>query len=255
MSQNILLAPHPVHYLLAYGLLVPFAIFGARKVLKYKPILGWLPVAWVLLFPLLAYIPHNTQRRWVEGIWIALVVLALSFYEKDEKSILIRPIHLLLLTLPSTLIIWFGGLLAARQSAEPLFRRTNEVRIFEFVGENSGSEAVILSSYQSGNALPAWASVYVVIGHGPESVGINADSDELRSLVKSFYQIDTSDLFRIDLLRDYGVDYVFWGPHERALGEWDPGDANYLQLIHQSREYALFSVRMDDLIDIIYAFK
>lgn len=249
MTQKILSAPHPVHYLLAYGLLIPFAIFGTRKLLFDKPFQGWLPVAWVSILPFLAYIPHGTQRRWVEGVWVALVVLAVYFFERKEKTISLRPALLFLLVLPSTLVIWIGGLMAAGHPAEPLFRKANEVSVFQYIAQISEPGEVVLSSYQTGNALPAWAPVFVVIGHGSESFGFNANSEELKLFAEDFYQVGSSDGFRIDLLRDYRVDFVFWGPHERALGGWDPRNASYLQLIHQREEYAVFSVDKAELFD------
>ena len=36
------------------------------------------------------------------------------------------------------------------------------------------------------------------------------------------------------LLAEYGVDYVLWGPAERALGEFDPGQAAYLRPIYDA---------------------
>ena len=46
--QNIILSPHPIQYLLAYGLLLPIAFGGAYFVLLDDPWRGWFPVVWVL---------------------------------------------------------------------------------------------------------------------------------------------------------------------------------------------------------------
>jgi hypothetical protein len=99
-------------------------------------------------------------------------------------------------------------------------------------------DPVVLSSYDTGNALPAWASVYVVIGHGPESVNFA----ELDPRVRGFYQIETSDHSRQSLIQEFGVDYVFWGPKEKLLGEWNPDNAAYLHRVYQQGDYVLFEV-------------
>jgi hypothetical protein len=50
-EQNIITSPHPLHYLLAYGLAIPLAILGARRLLSERPWDGWLVVAWALATP------------------------------------------------------------------------------------------------------------------------------------------------------------------------------------------------------------
>ena len=84
-AQNILPSPHPFHYLFAYGLIVILAILGALYFLRQRPWSGWLPLAWAISLPALAYAPTNIQRRLPDGIWVALVVLALAGLEQIES--------------------------------------------------------------------------------------------------------------------------------------------------------------------------
>ena len=44
------------------------------------------------------------------------------------------------------------------------------------------------------------------------------------------------------LLSEFNVSFVLWGPNERALGAWDPHLAAYLSLAYESEDYAIFSV-------------
>jgi hypothetical protein len=242
-AQNIIRSPHFAHYLLAYGLVLPYAWLGGRTLLRRNPWLGWLPVGWVVLFPILAYLPLDLQRRLPEGVWVAWVVLAMVPLESwlaERHRWRLAPFIPLFLLFPSTLLLWFGGLQAARQPQMPLFRPAAEVALFERLGSTVIKDEVVLASFETSNPLPAWAPLRMVIGHGPESAGMA----ELLPEVAAFYSSDTTDVRRLALLRRFDVHFVFWGPAERLLGDWDPHQATYLQPLYQVGEYAVFQVNM-----------
>lgn len=245
-AQNLILSPHPLHYLLAYGLLVPFAIWGSIRLLKSNPVIAWFPIAWVLVLPVLAYAPVNVQRRMPEGIWVAWVVLALSAFQglRIGKQEIRRFRYFQLfstLLLPSTLLLLSGGMLAAAHPNPPIFYPANEVTLFETLDTQTRPGEVVLADYKTGNALPAWAPLRVVIGHGPESANLAS----LLPQVEAFYQSQTSDAERLKFLQAFHVRYVFWGPDERSLGSWDPKDAPYLTRVFQSGEYEVYEVLAD----------
>jgi hypothetical protein len=204
-GQNRILSPHPLHYLLAYGLLLPFAFFGARRLFRLRPWDALLLVPWVIALPILAYAPFNLQRRLPEGIWIALVILAVSGLEgvwAGDREARHRPLGRwfslpLLLAFPSTLILLAGGWLTVLRPALPVFRPAAEVAAFQFLQEHARPGEVILSAYESGNPLPTWAPVRVVNGHAPES----AHLAHLQPLVVAFFDTHTPDSTRLDLLR------------------------------------------------------
>ena len=240
--QNLIRSPNPIHYLLAYGLLLPFAVWSGPRLLRAQPWTGWFPVGWILLFPVLAYIPVDLQRRLTEGVWIAWVTLAMAALDNLElpsqanrRRWLTLPMWLLFL---STLLLLAGSLQAVSRPAGPLFRSKNEVRVFEFLQSQGVVGQVVLAAYETGNALPAWAPVRAVIGHGPESVNLAV----LGPQVAAFYAADTPDTQRLEVIHQFNVQYVFWGPAERALGSWSPGQAFFLRPVYQAGDYQLFQV-------------
>ena len=239
-AQIITLAPHPWHYVVAYGLLLPFAIAGVINIFKLKLIDAGFLVAWLIALPFLLAVPIGMQRRLVEGFWVALIILALIALDQLQEPLSKMLQYLFILAFPSTLFLLLGGYLAAVNPIEPLFRPVDEVAAFNFLAENTDGEAVVLSSFDTGNPMPAWASVFVVIGHGPESVFLS----ELEPRVIAFYQTDTPDVQRWDLLTEFDVDYVFWGPAEQELGDWEPGSVRYLSLVHQSGDYEIYKVNL-----------
>ena len=129
-------------------------------------------------------------------------------------------------------------MIVAGHPGGPIFRPTQEVQAFEFLAANANVDDVILSSYNTGNPLPAWAPLRVLVGHGPES----ANLDELLLHVDAFYKVSTPDSERQALIEEFDIRYIFWGPEERAIGDWDPLQAVYLTTIYKQGEYQIFQV-------------
>lgn len=228
-GQNIIRSPHPAHYLLAYGLLFIPAAKGLSSLIKARSREALLPVAWLALLPLLAYAPHNLQRRLPEGIWVALVILAAVGLSKWSIRGPLRLAFTGPLLLSSAFIL-FGAIEFAGTPGEPIFRSRDEILAFSAINHQAEPGDVVLSSFEIGNALPAWAPVRVVIGHGPESINL----DQLEAQVSQFF---AGGLSAQDLLADQDVDFVFYGPAERELGSV-PEDV--LELVYSNGSYQLF---------------
>lgn len=258
-SQNIISSPHLLHYLVAYGLYLPLAIYGGIQMVREKPWVAWLPVSWVSVLPLLAYAPYNLQRRLPEGIWVALITLSLYSFtysntttsEENSGGFQGQPAGLrrcstlliaclFMLTIPSTIFLLVGGFLVVNNVGLPLYRPVDETLVFEYLAQAGEPWAVVLSSYDTGNALPAWAPMRVVIGHGPESIGLK----ELNRQVDGFYDHELTDAQRLGLISEFDIKYIFWGPNEQMLGDWIPEHAEFLEIATQNGDFALYVVRL-----------
>jgi uncharacterized membrane protein len=113
-----------------------------------------------------------------------------------------------------------------------------EVGAFEWLNEHGDPDQMVLSSYETGNAIPAWASSFVVIGHGPES----ANLVEFRVQVSAFYSGRLSRGEQLEFIEKQGIDNVFFGPAERELGDIDLNDYDYLKRVFQSGQYEIYEV-------------
>ena len=241
-TQNRILSPHPVHYAVGYGLLALPALFGGWRLVREGDDRALLLVTWVLAFPVLAYAPHNLQRRLPDGVWVALATLsAVGFaFWRLKKTRLNRWIGLavLILALPSSLMLVAGGFGVALTPSEPSFRPADEVEAIQWLSGEVEPGSLVMAAFESGNVLPAWAPVRVVIGHGPES----ADLPTMSSIVGGFYDDEMSDEERIDFIHDKDIGYVWRGPHERELGSWDPAGVDFLTLIYRQGDYEIYRV-------------
>jgi hypothetical protein len=122
--------------------------------------------------------------------------------------------------------------------AEPAFFPGNEERAAEWLADAATPGDVVLSSFEVGNRLPTIAPVRVVIGHGPES----AELANLKPQVAAFFS-SMAEGQRQAFLADLEIRFVFVGPIERTLGEWDPARADFLLHRYASEEYDIYEVR------------
>jgi hypothetical protein len=243
-AQNLIQSPPPIDYLLAYGLVLPFALLSIKRVLINFPLKGPLLVGWLFVLPFLAYAPFNLQRRLLEGGWITICVLAFVFLHRWQVLGRILAVIILVVAIFPAMIMVIGRTVDIERISEPVYQPAERISAFQYFNEHAEVGDVVLAAYTTSNALPAWAPMRVIIGLGPESVGLA----ELRPRVERFYLFDTTDRERVELLYEMKVRYVFWGPEEANLGDapeksWQPLTAGYLQKVYSQDDYHIFEVQ------------
>jgi hypothetical protein len=173
-AQNQLPSPHPLHYLLAYGLIGLLAALAARAAWRRaesEPMWA-LPLAWVAVVPLLVYLPLNVQRRLAEGVIVPLAILAAStLIRRQRENQLVRAAPWVIAALSLTAaFLWFGGLLTALQPRPPAYIPAAYAAAFAWLNTQVTPDDVILAAVPTGNALPAFVRSRVYMGHGPETL-------------------------------------------------------------------------------------
>jgi hypothetical protein len=241
-AQNLLPSPHPLHYLIAYGVLGSLAWVGGRYLWRQSGELrqreGSLLLAWVLIVPVLVYLPINVQRRLAEGVLIPLVILAVMGLR------LLGPRWrrrggpaLLLLLLPSSLFFFVGtSLVSLTPQCEAelcLYRPAAERQMLFWLGDNTPPGSRILASPTTGNYLPIATGRRPFWGLGTETL----EAIPKEGLLEAFYRGEGGEAF----LADYQLDYVIYGPLEKAYGPasgWNRG----LLLIYDRDGYQVYEV-------------
>ncbi|MEA3341563.1 MAG: hypothetical protein U9R15_16485, partial [Chloroflexota bacterium] len=248
-AQNLILSPHPFHYLSAYSAPLLLAAFAARAAWRDEGT-AWLPLAWVAIVPLLVYLPFNLQRRLVAGVQVPLSLLAAwgaarlwrkSTIQHRLFRVTIRRwlvVALLATMLPTNLILLTGSSAWMFARPTPIFRDRAEIAALDWLAGQTDLSDVILTARDTGIYLPVRASARVFVGHGLETV----DVDAKEAMVARFFSAPADDAWRQWLLKEYSVDFVFWGPVERALGDFDPGRTAYLRPIYNTSGYSIFEV-------------
>lgn len=246
-AQNTILSPPAWHYLAAYGLVVAAGLLGLRSLYQRNLTACLLIIGWIMMMPVLLYAPYNLQRRFAEGVFVPLVALAvlgltIGLGRGRQRQTVKRwgPVLLLALSLPGTLLVWVGGFFAVMQPREPVFQSQDAVATYAFLSRSLPSRSVVLSSYEFGNAVPAYGYLVAFMGHGPETPNLEGK----RSTAALFYDSQTLAFDRRTLFDGMSAPYIIIGPHEHQLGDFDPAtDTNYLQKVFEAGEYSVWALK------------
>lgn len=257
--QLMILSPHPLHYVLGYALLGVFAIGGLVKTWKQRVIDPKL-IGWLIVVPLLIYLPFNSQRRLIEGWQIPLAIcaavgLVYGVLPAWSRSRLVKrltqhkryTVHGLRSWFIAGVLLLSGTtyvLMLVEQTTRMIaqvdlgFRDGTELAALRWLDQRVTYDDVILSSYNTGNFLPAMVSAKAFLGHGPET----AYSQDKQKLVAKFYASATPDDWRREFLSEWPITYVFFGPLEKKVGQFDPAQADFLKLEYDQDGYRIYRV-------------
>lgn len=260
-AQAITTSPPWPHYLIAYGPLLLLAILPivARKArLSYLDRLAFLWI-WFLAAAILAYAPLNPQRRFVQGVQVPLSILAavglveVAFPRLARSRIFQRVVAhpryteaglqrlivtglIMFLSLSNIYVLTDVSLTAALRQPYPFFREDSEIEAVEWLRENTEQAAVVLGAYESGNYIAGRAGNRVVVGHWAETVDWQAKYD----MTTRFFTAMTDDDWRRAYIVEQNVEYVWYGPKEQTLGDFDPDAADYLRLVFTSNGTSIY---------------
>ena len=246
-AQSQVVSPHPLHYALAYGVLLALGALAVRDAWASDGPL-WVALAWIIVVPMLIYLPLKEQRRFVVGFQIPIAALAARGLRRvtnaDTKLREVRwwlsALGVLLLLLPTNAMLIGRTMLAVRAHPSPIYRDRDEIATLDWLSRRVRADDVILASHESGNYIPARVGARVFVGHGAESF----EASKKRACVARFFGGAADDEWRRELLNRYDVDYLFWGPLERELGDFDPDAAPYLERQYGQGGYVIFQVEL-----------
>ena len=218
--------------------------------------------AWLLVSLGLAYFPgFNWRFHLLNGIQIPLAILATQGLRRTAfRTLLLRGRRVSARRLSWVLRGWPGvraaSVLAialcclssvnlilsyryeATQVVEPTYLPKGEVATFEWMSRELPREALVLSTYATGNYIQRLSGQRVFIGEDKLTDDLNGREAD----VEGFFRPGWSDQERMDLLRRFGVDYVFYGPAERKVGVYDLAGARFLQKVHDAEGVAVYRV-------------
>ncbi|MDH4207547.1 MAG: hypothetical protein OEV76_01585 [Anaerolineae bacterium] len=260
-------SPHPLHYLIGYGPLLILGLPAMAQEARRMDTQRVLPLLWVIVVALLLYAPLKQQRRMVEGVHVPLSLLAtLGLYTYylprwGASRWLRRLLNLrnaaysprrmrrfliflaLILTIPSNLYILASLAATAVMHPYPFFHEREENEAIAWLEQQTAPEHTVLAAYETGSYIPSRIKHRVFAGYWAETAYFDAKVE----MIDRFFQSHTPDAWRREFLKEYDIGYLFYGPREALLGDFDPVRSDLLSPVFANEMITIYRVAEQEL--------
>ena len=235
-----------------YGPVWLLAFAGAWHAVRQRLVTWRGVLLWFVIVLALAYVPVNFQRRFMEGWHVPVAILAAAGWSREiaprlrgrltARAVSLELVIMLVLVTasPARTLITLTRYVVQRPDDSLVYAHADERGAVAWLRAHATLDDVVLSFFYTGNWLPARAPVRSFLGHWSLTPQVARRLDD----VTHFFDAATEDAERIALLASFGVDYVYVGPDERSLGDFDPSDAFYLMLVYDSPSVQLYRVKL-----------
>jgi hypothetical protein len=217
-EQNITLSPPVLDLLIAISPAVVIGIVGLVGLIQNREISGRrLVISWMVGCCILAMLPFGLQRRFLTGIFIPVCILAMFGLEmlRNRWNWAQKWAYpgLFILSIPTSLLIVIMFLQAGLAHDPRLFISQSEASAFTWMDKNLPDGPLILSSPETGLLLPVYSNDRVVYGHPFETIHADLEKES----VLEFFSGQLSFEDEMNYLKNKKIDYIFYGPREKAL--------------------------------------
>jgi len=258
--QNVTLTPNFFIVAISYGMLLPLALIGVFSILqkKDKAPQDIFLVVWFFSQFALLFLPIKTQIRLAMGLQCAMVLLTIHGIYLLKENALLEKIWLAFFgTMPpfigkafaciaffiffclSPVLIFANDFHYYAQANTPLPLYTSQGTHEAILWLNNTPEnSVILSTTRTGNLIPAASLRQIFLGHHHETAHWME-----KELVFEYFLTIATDEERIMFLRQYGIDYFFFGPEEKKLATFDPSTKSFFEKTFENELVTIFKVK------------
>jgi hypothetical protein len=249
--------PNPLHMLILMG--VPLLLALATLALQARDMLTRRnPVAtdgknlflwvWFIAGWALTYVPTDFQIHMINSWQVPIALLAVLGFNQyiipflsrhwllAKRAIVPAAFLLVLVSLTNAyLLLW--RFVDLNRYDYPYYLYKDEITTMHWL-EKKPADSVVLSSYDVGRYIPGISGQIAFLSHWAQTV----DFLKKRDLVELFYNAQENTMDRRKFLLDYGIDYVFVGPAERAIGSYQPGEDEFLKLEYSTSQVLIYRV-------------
>jgi hypothetical protein len=238
-QQNLTPSSPLIDTLIGYGSVLLLAAAAAILCRPDRTPDGRMLLVWSGVTGLLLFAPYDLQRRFALGLFIPLTCLAGSaFIALRQRSTLtsVLAAALVLTAFPSNLVVLAASLSGVAQHQPMLVIPQGEAGAYAWLESHARIGEMVLAGPIAGLRIPAYTGLRVVYGHPFETPGAESASRLMESLFAWKGSADKG----VEELRGRGIDWVFYGPDERALGA--PSWLGKLGAVYDSGGFALYTV-------------
>jgi hypothetical protein len=201
-EQNRILSPPIIDYLFAYGLGLFFLILVYKRGLRQKINHTLFVNIWILLIPILVYLPTNVQRRLTEGVWLCFCVYIGIFIMNNKNSII--KILIFTIFILSNLIFTVGSYQTIQNVDSPIYSSKSIIDVGTYLRNEVNVGDVILAPFDESNLLPAFIPIKVITGHGPESKNLS----EITKILDLFYQGELTHDETQEFIQPFDIKFI-----------------------------------------------
>ena len=214
-------------------------------------ITGWFWVSFALI-----YLPVDYQIHMLNGWQIPISILAVKglfewiipFFESKLKTatklkrwnaeVVIPVIFLISISL-TNIYLWTWRFLDLSRHDYPFYLYKDEVNGLEWLDNHGSDSDVVIGSLDIGQYIPVITGKPAFIAHWAQTVNFHGKTD----LVQQFYSNQSGEEMRKKIIEEFGIRYIFYGPAEKKLGDFNPSEASYLTQVFTSPSVEIFQVR------------
>jgi hypothetical protein len=212
--------------------------------------------AWFLSGFVLIYLPVSWNVHLINGWQIPIAILATRAVLGDiAPAVSARlgnvdhravqralAVLLVLVVLPTNVYLYAWRFFDLGRHAHPYYLLNDELAALRWIETHSSPDDVVLSSLLIGHYVPGLTGTHAYLAHWAQTVDYYRKQDAVRA----FFDAATDDGARREILARSGVDWVFYGDEERALGSYAPERSPFLRRVFDVGHSAVYRVVRDD---------
>jgi hypothetical protein len=211
--------------------------------------------AWFFFNFLLIYIPTDYQIHMLNGWQIPIAILAtqglfyyvLPFIANHLPPAIANPqslqhvlaLALIVLIIPTNLYLLAWRFFDLSRYDYPFYLSQDEIAAMGWLENHAKPDDVALSSLTTGQYIPALTGLHAFLAHWAQTV----DYYGKEKMVTEFFATEVNNQRRQEIIKQYGVDYIFYGPAERALGNYSLETVPFLHPVFSSPQVQIFAVQ------------
>ncbi len=214
LSSSISLLP------LLYGPLLIVALWGAFKIIKDSHKLPFLfLLLWTLVQLIFVYLPLPFQRRFIEGFYFPLAILAVAGVDAIIRRFNLQKSSTLIYT--NAFVYLSLGVIAnylvlfTPVHSDFIYRKTTEREAMLFLDDNSKPWQRVLSTPIGGTFIASFADLKIFAGHGIQT----PDFDRKSNLINQYFSGQMTQAERADFILRENICFVYLGPDEKKIAK------------------------------------
>jgi len=241
-AQNLTWTPAAWDVILALSPALLLAAWGARVVIREGCRPGRVLVVGLALGLVWSYVPFDWQRRFMLGLYVpaaGLAGYALDDWRRARPRLARRAAVLgPALSLPTLGLLLLVSLFGVMKKDPEYYMPRDTWQALAWMQGQTSPDALVLAAPDTGLLIPAYTGQRVIYGHPFET----PHAEDERIAVEQFFQTGQVNGQPAEKFLDQRqVDFIFYGPEERALGPLPAGLS--LEPVYQSGSVAIYPWR------------